>query len=192
MKKILLTLSALFPATLLAGNIPVYNQPQANAQVIGQINTDSNITPIFKKSGWIEVVDKNTGQTGWLMQNPPSTKSSYQTEYHHMLRLIRQEQASLKEQYKQAKSYFKAKMQALHEKESALMSRIQGKSNNSFAPMMTLSPAAKSGSVPNKTYTAQSTTITCNGKNGTKIVKKVWLDKNGQQRQTTTKSKITC
>jgi len=126
------------------------------------------------------------------MQNPPSTQSSYQTEYHHMLGIIRQEQASLKEQFKQAKSYFKAKMQALHEKESALISRIQGKSNNSVEPMMALSPATKNDSTSNQNYTAQSTTITCNGKGGIKIVKKVWLDKNGQQRQTTTQSKITC
>jgi len=192
MKKILFAFSTLFPTALLAGNIPVYNQPQENAQVIGQINTDSNIAPIFKKAGWTEVVDKNTGQTGWVMQSPPPARSSYQTEYHHMLGLIRQEQANLQKQFKQAKSYFKAKMQALHEKEAVIMSRIQGKPSTPSMPMMTLSPAAKSASAPNKNYTAQSTTISCNGKNGTKTVKKVWLDKNGQQRQTTTKSKITC
>ncbi len=60
----LLTIS--FP--ILAKTIDLYDQPTKEAKVIGKINTESGIVPIFKqKDGkWIKVGDPLNGNTGWI------------------------------------------------------------------------------------------------------------------------------
>ncbi len=192
MKKLLIALGALLPLSLLANTITVYNQPQANAKIVGQIHTSSNIKPIFQKNGWIEVVNKNTGQTGWIMQSQPkAATNTYQQQYQNMLNLVRQEQAQLTKQFKQAQAYFMAKMRALKQKEAKLLSRIQSSSNNTV-PMTKLIPATKNASSARQQYVAQSTTITCNGKRGTKITKKIWTDASGKKHLITKKTLVTC
>lgn len=52
----------------IAKNISLYDQPKVDAKIVGTINSDNGIIPIFtpKDNVWIKVGDPNNGNVGWV------------------------------------------------------------------------------------------------------------------------------
>ena len=61
-------LAAFNSAVSFAKNINLYDQPKADAKVVGKIDTDAGIIPIFtpKDSTWIKVGNPTNGDVGWI------------------------------------------------------------------------------------------------------------------------------
>lgn len=51
-----------------AKNLNLYDQPKSDAKIIGTINTDTGMIPIFSpKDGlWVKIADPNNGNVGWI------------------------------------------------------------------------------------------------------------------------------
>lgn len=58
----------LFSITLFAKNVNLYDQPKADAKVIGTIDPSSGIVPIFtpKEGTWVKVGNPQNGDVGWI------------------------------------------------------------------------------------------------------------------------------
>lgn len=63
--------SSLLTINCIASPINLYDQPNPNAKLIGKIETDTGIIPIFspKNSDWIKVGDPTNGNSGWIKQS---------------------------------------------------------------------------------------------------------------------------
>lgn len=72
MKKYLVILTFIFSIccgmSAFAKNITLYEQPTNTAKVVGTLNSDNGLTPIFtpKNSEWIKVADPTNGNVGWI------------------------------------------------------------------------------------------------------------------------------
>ena len=78
-------LSALFlVGQVSAASINLYQDPKADAAVVGQIDPANGIMPIFtpKGSDWVKVADPSNGNVGWIQQKdlnlPSGTSMSIQ------------------------------------------------------------------------------------------------------------------
>lgn len=51
-----------------AKTIPLYEQPENNAKVVGSVDTSVGIISIFapEKSAWVKVADPRNGNVGWI------------------------------------------------------------------------------------------------------------------------------
>lgn len=61
--------ASLFSTTAFCKNIDLYDQPQANAKVVGTIDLAAGIIPIFTpkdNTTWIKVADPRNGNVGWV------------------------------------------------------------------------------------------------------------------------------
>lgn len=58
-----------------AKNINLYDQPKADSKVVGTIDSDTGIIPIFtpKDSTWIKVADPRNGNVGWIKNSDIGT-----------------------------------------------------------------------------------------------------------------------
>lgn len=52
----------------LAKNIDLFEQPKADSKVVGKIDSEAGIIPIFtpKDSTWVKVADPRNGNVGWI------------------------------------------------------------------------------------------------------------------------------
>lgn len=68
MKSIALFLTLLFSPILFAKTVHLYDQPKADAKMIGSIDSEKGIIPIFtpKDNQWIKVADPRDGNVGWV------------------------------------------------------------------------------------------------------------------------------
>lgn len=57
-----------FPLGVFAAEIPLYDQPNAGAKVVGNIDTSVGVIPIYTptNSEWVKVGDPRNGNVGWL------------------------------------------------------------------------------------------------------------------------------
>lgn len=64
-------LSTLSMTLCQAKPISLYDQPAANAKIIGSIETDHGLIPIYQpqNSDWMKVGDPNNGNIGWIKQS---------------------------------------------------------------------------------------------------------------------------
>ncbi len=81
LNRALLTIAALigvaFQTNVFAKEINLYDQPKADAKIIGTIDLAKGIVPIFtpKEGAWIKVGDPNNGSVGWVKQNDLSANT---------------------------------------------------------------------------------------------------------------------
>lgn len=54
-----------------AKNIDLYDQPKKDAKIVGKIDTETGIIPIFtpKDTNWVKVADPRNGNVGWIQSN---------------------------------------------------------------------------------------------------------------------------
>lgn len=67
-----LALSTLFATQFaLAKNVNLYDQPKADAKVVGTVDSEVGIIPILtpKDSSWIKAADPRNGNVGWIKTN---------------------------------------------------------------------------------------------------------------------------
>lgn len=55
---------------IFAADLVIYDQPNANAKVVGKINLSSGVMPIYTppNSEWLKVADPSNGNVGWAKQ----------------------------------------------------------------------------------------------------------------------------
>lgn len=59
-----------------AKNINLYDQPKADAKVVGTIDSDTGIIPIFTpkdNKAWVKVADPRNGNVGWIKNSDIDT-----------------------------------------------------------------------------------------------------------------------
>jgi len=63
-----LLLSLLLPLSAFAKSINFYDEPKDNAKVVGSLDSDVGIIPIYtpEKGDWIKVADPRNGNVGWV------------------------------------------------------------------------------------------------------------------------------
>lgn len=75
MRNVLLLISGIFFSlsifaanvkTASAASISLYDQPNANAKVIGTLSTDQALIPIYTRGEWTKVGNPNNGDVGWI------------------------------------------------------------------------------------------------------------------------------
>lgn len=61
-------LTALLTSTIFAKDINLYDQPKNDAKIVGVINSEKGIIPIFtpKDNSWVKVADPKDGNVGWI------------------------------------------------------------------------------------------------------------------------------
>lgn len=73
----ILTALAIFSFTsiALAKEINLYDQPKADAKVIGKVDLATGVVPIFtsKEGDWMKVGDPKDGNVGWIKSNEMTT-----------------------------------------------------------------------------------------------------------------------
>lgn len=68
---ILALVTSLFTSVCFAKSLNLYDQPKADGKVIGSIDSDAGVIPIFTpkdNSDWIKVADPRNGNVGWVKQ----------------------------------------------------------------------------------------------------------------------------
>jgi hypothetical protein len=72
----------------MAKTITLYAEPQDKAKVVGTIDSNSGIIPIYtpEKGDWIKVADPRNGNVGWVKMNALETPGN--TEYTFTQRFI--------------------------------------------------------------------------------------------------------
>lgn len=68
---LVMAIACLSTSICMAKSLNLYDQPKADAKVVGTINSDTGIIPIFtpKEGEWIKVGDPQNGNVGWLKQS---------------------------------------------------------------------------------------------------------------------------
>lgn len=67
-KKMIIALLVFFPISVLAKTLNLHETPQVDSKIIGNINTEMGVMPIFtpKGSNWVKVADPSNGNVGWV------------------------------------------------------------------------------------------------------------------------------
>jgi hypothetical protein len=73
----------LFPASLFAKEINLYDQPKSDAKAIATIDLSAGIIPIFtpKAGGWTKVADPRNGNVGWVKSSDLASAGSMQSTF---------------------------------------------------------------------------------------------------------------
>lgn len=71
MKKYLFLILLIFFQTALAKDINLYEQPKSDAKIVGSVDSEIGIIPIFtpKDVDWIKVGDPRNGNVGWVKKS---------------------------------------------------------------------------------------------------------------------------
>ena len=128
MKKLLLALGLATASTsAFAATYQIYNQPDANSQVVSQL-TDQNqnqYIQFYQQGDWIKVADTATGQVGWV--NTAQIKQSQaQEKYQQAVNALALQQQQLdaqrqafEQKYQQTAQRIQAEMQQLQQQMNA-------------------------------------------------------------------------
>lgn len=175
MKMITLALSLALPFCVFAQTYDIHSQPDRSSPIIGQVDDKSNVTQIFHKGQWFEIMNNHNGQTGWVSVKPQQAQGN---QYQMMLDSIQNQRVRLQQQMALEQEKFNRAFAKLDAQEKQLMQQKSA-----------YQPKADQASTP---YTFTSTQVNCNGKTGTKVTKYVWTDKDGHKYQKTMTKKINC
>lgn len=74
-------LSVTFSCVAFAKEISLYEQPKADAKVVGAVDLATGIIPIYtpKEGEWVKVADPKNGNVGWIKSSELSATDSLQT-----------------------------------------------------------------------------------------------------------------
>lgn len=75
--------TALLASYCLAKNINLYDQPKADAKIIGTIDPSKGIVPIFspKQSEWVKIGDPHNGNVGWVKSSELASAGNTSSGY---------------------------------------------------------------------------------------------------------------
>ncbi|WP_395946819.1 hypothetical protein [Caedibacter taeniospiralis] len=188
MKKLLLALGLATASTsAFAATYQIYNQPDANSQVVSQL-TDQNqnqYIQFYQQGDWIKVADTATGQVGWV--NTAQIKQSQaQEKYQQAVNALALQQQQLDAQ----RQAFEQKYQQTAQRIQAEMQQLQQQMNAAAQPAAQVAvPTTQKpvntadANTVQRSFNAVSIQTNKDGK--TAMVTKEWLGKDGKMHKET-------
>jgi hypothetical protein len=72
-----------FSSTCFAKEINLYDQPKADAKIVGNIDLAAGFIPIYtpKERGWVKIGDPRNGNVGWVKSNELNNGNSTQASF---------------------------------------------------------------------------------------------------------------
>ncbi len=189
MKKLLLALGLAAASTsAFAATYQVYNQPDANSQVVSQL-TDQNqnqYIQFYQQGDWIKVADTATGQVGWV--NTAQIKQSQaQEKYQQAVNALALQQQQLdaqrqafEQKYQQTAQCIQSEMQQLQQQMNAVAAQPAAQVST---PTTQKPVNATDANTVQRSFNAVSIQTNKDGK--TAMVTKEWLGKDGKMHKET-------
>ena len=137
-------LPLIFASLCFAKTINLYDQPKADAKVIGTVDSDKGIIPIFtpKEGQWIKVGNPSNGNVGWVKMSDLNAPPGAMTEFtfmQHMLNGDKNQQLTPEQikqmqlQQQQIQESMKKMMQDMFKDMGNVINPIFDKENTKFS-----------------------------------------------------------
>ncbi|WP_119342700.1 SH3 domain-containing protein [Facilibium subflavum] len=186
MKKLLLALGLIATTSAaFATSYQLYNQPNEQAKVIGQLSdqAQNQYIQFYQKGDWVKVANTANGQVGWVNVKQVQQNTQDQ-QYQQALKAIEAQRAQLKAQRQQFEQNYQQAVSQLQQKVANLQQQYQQMQNqanmNETAQKKT---ANQDNAVVQQSF--ESVMVNTNKDGKTATVTKKWLGKDGKMHQQT-------